>query len=323
MQNQTLTGTAGLCNVFRVFHNETDSVVQSVTVISTTFSVFIFISNVLLFLALLRTKQTKSPTILFVYVSIVDSLVGALMAVTMPYAARTIYDDGFDRSCVVTAVLTFLTAFVTTLSHSITILLAVDRYNHMNPNRAASTCLAKIFTKPYKFFVATAVILFCMQYPITYFIGAYYQIPLDTYQLSVAVIYMGVTLFVSMLYLQGYLRVIRFVDESPIYQNNDGIVARPQYVRRLFKTVLLLMSVAIITHVPSTIGNMLISIHRLLDIKGNIVSRVFYHLTIPSVLIGPCINPIIVFRYNNDAMSWLKSCFCGCTVAGRQNQVNV
>lgn len=295
-----------LCNIYGIFRNESETVVHSVTAVSTVLSSLAFITNGLLLAALVQTKQTKSPTMLIVYLAIVDMLHMASMAVTMPYSIATKYDENFDKDCIVTTISTFVTGFLSILSPMMTTIVVIDRYNHMDPNRE-ETCLLKMLQRPYSIAVAVGLIFFCIQYPAVFFIGAYFNVPMDVYRLIIAVIFAVLIVLVSFLYIRGYLKVRRFVDESSIYQNNAGVVCRPDYVRRLFKTVLLLLSVLMATFLPATLGNLLISVCNILGIKNHFASSIVYHFTLPSVLIGPFLNPLILFRYNQEAWLWLRS----------------
>ena len=296
------------CNVYNVFQNQSKLVVDFVTVITVVLSLFALITNGLLVTALIRKKQTKSPTIIILCLSVTDLAVGASVAVATPYAVATKYDSNLDEKCIVSGLLTFLTGFLTTLSPAVTIVLAMQRYSHMQAHPEQRSCLRKLFARPYVFLLVLVVTLFSLQYPLLHFIGAYCRIQMHEFQLIMACIFAVVMLFVSTLYIRGYLRVRQFVDHSPIYQSNDGIVARPMYVRRLFKTVLLLQIILVATHLPPTTGKMTISIFYLNDVNPNAVLMVYDSFTFPFFLIGPCLHPLVVLRYNTDVKSWFRSC---------------
>ena len=312
MNNQTImnkeNATSKFCNVYKVFHKQPKLVVDFVTVTTVVLSLFALIANSLLVTALIWKKLTKSSTIIILCLSVVDLAVGASVAVATPFAAATKYDSNLDEKCIVTGLLTFLTGFLTTLSPAVTIVLAIQRYNHMQAHPEQRSCLRKLFVKPYIFVLVFVVALFSLLYPLLHFIVAYYRIRIHVFQLIMACIFAVVMLFVSTVYIKGYLRVRQFVDHSPIYQSNDGIVARPMYVRRLFQTVLLLQIILVATHLPPTIGKMTISIFYLTDVSPSTVLMVYDSFTMPFFLIGPCLHPLVVLRYNTDVKSWLRSC---------------
>ena len=309
MKNQTVDneGTR-MCNIYNVFRNEKYWIAQSATIISITLCVFAFIANCVLAIALVRTKQIKPPTLLIFCLSVVDMMVGLFMAVAIPFALSTKYNEGFDPTCLATATLTFVTGFLTQLSSALTVLLAVQRYNHMRPNPVQTSFLTKLFILPYVVPLVLVVILFSLSFPMIHFMGAHYKAQLHIYQLAFAIFYFGIILMVSCVYTKGYLRVTRFVDQSPIYQNNDGIVARPLYVRRLFKTVLALLIILLFNHLPTTIGNILVSMGTIFNIRNNTGARIVLSFAMPSILVGPCLHPIVVLRYNTEAMAWVRRC---------------
>ena len=282
-------------------------------------SVLATVSNALLLVSLVRTKQVKSPTILIVFLCISDLLLGILGIPS--YISKLIHIISYS-DCSVYWISEFNFSFLTLLSPYLTVALAIDRYSHMQPNAGQRTRLQKMFKRPYLYVTMSVIILLCLLSPTVYLTARYHNVDIGYFGFFAALLCAGIFLCVTVLYVRGYLRIRRFVDDSPLYQDNDGIVARPQYVRSLFKTVLVLTSVMFITYLPVTVGNTMLFTNLVMNLKDGLSSReIFIQIAIMIYFLNPFLNSLIVLNYNVEAKTWLKSFFsCLCIRREREGE---
>ena len=75
----------------------------------------------------------------------------------------------------------------------------------------------------------------------------------DYYNGAVAVLLLILMPILVSMYTHGYIRIRRFVAENPVYQNRGEADSNesPEYLKELFKTVLLLIIVTMISYLPN------------------------------------------------------------------------
>lgn len=295
-----------MCNISGQLKNISKEVSGPLVIIFTICSVAVTICNATLLTALIRTKQVKSPTLLIVCLCVMDLLNGA---VSFPLFTFTHLTTMLQENCLFQQISVFTFGTITSLSMLITVLITVERYCHMDPNIASNSRLKKLCSRPYVYGLLAAV-FFIVLFHQSLTIVINQEKAFSAFKLSAGIVSVALLASVSFLYFRGYARVRRFVNESPVYQNSDGIVARPLYVRRLFKTVLLLNSVVFISYLPLTTFIVIDSICDTTKLKSclginddiRVISMAFF-------LLGPLLNPIVVLMYNNEARNYLKGAF--------------
>ena len=283
---------------FYYYSKEYSLVPKIIVVLAALLAVSAVILNSSLIAAFLATKQTTKNTsnIIISSISISDLLSGII---GMPLFAYFSIVSRFNVIAAVTAIAFYLTSEV------FTVLLAVDRYIHMNPNLNRESKIQRILSKPYIFFV----LIICVAYSSgAALLTFYWPSPeyVSHFALGGNISNVVAMSLVAGLYLRGYYRIRHFTEDNPVYRNEDGTTNQPQYVRKLFKTVLLLTVAMFCTYSPVTIGNIAYFVY--FAQKKPVPETVSKFVTFAFVLAfaNSSINSLIVLNHNDIAREWVK-----------------
>ena len=267
-----------------------------------TLSPIVIVSNLILVASFIATRQAtqNASNIAIFVISLSDLIVGA---VSLPLKASLFWD--LTAICTKMEVVYFFNAFEH-FSVILTALLAVDRYLHMNPRiQSHPSKLRMLMKKPKIYYV---IIAFFFAYTSLFAFNAFYNSEILTtimkalllYSLSIHII------IITFLYARGYLRIRKFTDSNPVYCDNDGSSAStPDYVRRLYKTVLVLISIAFFQYVPyCLIWNTLtaLSLLKKIDMKSWYTVGEYSSLFIYA---GSFTNCFAVLHFNKQARYWV------------------
>ena len=111
---------------------------------------------------------------------------------------------------------------------------------------------------------------------------------------------------VSILYTRAYTRIRHFTDDNPVYSSN-GSTARPQYVRNLFKSVLVLIISKLAMTVPSTTANFAMAAVLHLKIsKGRNILFIYAYVCFAMTYSYGMTNSCIIFYHNEKAKQWVS-----------------
>ncbi len=279
-----------------------------------TSSVSIVAVNSLLAASFLGTKQSmkNASNILIVLLSIVDCLYGItvlpLMGILNPWPYFTSNESlNFARQALMQS--------FGGISMSLTILIGIDRYLHMNPdlNRPPSR-LQKLFKKPWLYMLILCIVIFSVAVAV----GEAYSQPktnsITTLRVLMLSIYF-ICLLIMMstllvMYIRGYSRIRQFVAENPVYSNR-GSTEEPEYVRELFKTVFLILIAMLVSYLPISI----LQITEAVFIYTNhhipfLFSYNFFCFTMISLLFmnaNSFTNALIILYRNKKSKKWLRS----------------
>ena len=118
------------------------------------------------------------------------------------------------------------------------------------------------------------------------------------------------------IYARGYLRIRRFVAENPVYQNRGEADSNesPEYLKELFKTVLLLVIVIVISYVPmiaTTLAATILSIVKHTDLKTTNY-LIFAHTASIFLFANSFLNALIILYRNKKSKKWLKERLHSC-----------
>ena len=271
-----------------------------------TFSPIAILLNLILIVSFVATRQvTQNTSNFLIFVTCFSDLtVGAII---MPFKATILLNTTGDDVCMKTNVLTLLSAFEH-YSIALTVLIAVDRYLHMNPSiQSRPSKLRKLLKKP-KIYYLTVLVFFIYISLLAFKAFFHFQVVknlVNTLLLSLLSIHI---IIITFLYARGYLRIRKFTDSNPVYCDNDGSSAStPDYVRRLYKTVLVLILLALFQYVPNCLT--WITFASLLFVKRyDTLSKVAYFIEISSLLMqaGCITNSLAVLYFNKQARHWIS-----------------
>ena len=278
--------------------------------------------NLLLIIAMIGSKQALKNTsnVLITVMSCVDLINGL---VSMPiFAIRRFIHQKIN--CLYTVLAQSLTTFLMYQSCLVVILIAIDRYLHM------STSLTRKKSFVLMLFNGKWIIfpIFCTTALSTAVSSIHLIIEEYGNMRIVVIIALGLVtlapllliIVTSALYIRGYLKIRDFVRRNPVYndytcqskavEEEGGKVTlesknkKPTYLRKLQKTVLMLLIALMVTYTPYVI---FAAIRAALSFVGEEPNAILIVGDV-SVLIFLCsfaINSLIIFKMNKAARSWL------------------
>lgn len=264
--------------------------------------------NLTLIISLVAAKQvTQNISSLLIFIMTLCDFVSG--AVGMPLAGSILLDLTQNDVCIELRILIIVGGFVT-YSTILAALTAIDRYLHMNPNIRRDRSLVKhIFEKPTIYYLLVLVFICSISYPA---IIAFHMIRNQTLDTVIGfistgflVIYIVVT---TCLYTRGYLRIRKFTDNNLIYGEAVGQNGRkPDYVRRLYKTVLALVLLACFHVLPLCLlkGSMVLAYFFKISVDTNILPY-FFEISLLLFYTNCITNCLVIFHFNKTARHWIK-----------------
>ena len=264
--------------------------------------------NTALIVSFVATRQVTQNTsnILICILSFSDLTTGA---VSMTLMANILLNMTADDLCIKTKV---LMSFVSNGQFSIfvTVLLAIDRYLHMNPDIQNRPSRVKaIFKKKnicYPLMVAViflssvfVMLVFDINTKLTMVITAIFTGLLAVY-----------VIIIVCLYTRGYMRIRKFTDNNPIYNESLGSTnTTPDYVRRLYKTVLVLILMAFFQHIPMCVVHIIAIVlfpsREATAIKEKAIIPYFFEFAGLLANVGFFINSLAILHFNCKAKKWI------------------
>ena len=199
--------------------------------------------------------------------------------------------------------------FSTSISTStyLTILIAIDRYLHMNPDMENLSRFYKVFDRPYVYFLVIFVVIFAVSISAAFTMFAYLS-PASFGIANLCIAFLTVTglCIIIVLYTKGYLRIRRCAKSSPLYSESATSGVAPIYVRRLYKTILLLIIVQMVVYIPTCVAQAVFAV------LGMIMSQrdyskvtIWYQFCGILMFSNSFINSLIVIIHNREAKKWI------------------
>ena len=264
------------------------------------------ILNITLIASLIATRQVTQNTsnMLICILSLSDLISGA---VSLPLMAHILLNMASDDLCIKTKV---VMAFVGNGQFSIflTVLLAMDRYFHMNPDiRNPPSKIKTIFKKKNICYLVVFAIIFYFSVFIMLVINTQLAVAITITFIGILAVYF---LIIACLYTRGYLRIRKFTDNNPVYNESGGSThTTPDYVRRLCKTVLVLILFVFVQNVPICVVHIaafvLFPSRNATAIKENAVFPYVFEFAVLLSNAGCFINSLIILHFNYKAKDWI------------------
>ena len=222
---------------------------------------------------------------------------------------ETIRCIGFQTAQVTTGCFGFASVFLT-------VLIATDRYLNMNPNFERHSRFYKVFQAPYIYCLLAVGTTSMLGLTIvnTFIANLTTRNNIGLLMVLNVILLTTAVCVIAVLYVKGYLRIRKFTEASPIYRERNGNATRPQYVRNLYRSVLILVVLMILIYLPLCIATIVV----LADvyIRPNRVNRVansMYSLAVLLLYLNCVINALVILWFNKVANKWLlskmRSCF--------------
>lgn len=266
------------------------------------------ILNSLLIAAFFATKQVflNTSNFLIICVSSFDLILGIIV---IPfYLMSDLFPKSINICCWNKAAQILYGSILSTTAY-LTVLIAIDRYQHMNPNVENRSRFSTMFERPYIYFLVMSVAFFAVSISVVFAEFVYLS------PISFAISYLGMMLLMAVgiltivvLYAKGYSRIRRFASNSPIYRESHASGVAPQYVRKLYKTILLLIIAQSFIYIPTCIAEVVFAVLGMAMSQEN-YSKVREWAMFAGVLLllNSFINSLIVIFHNKDAKQWILS----------------
>ena len=288
------------------------------------FSPFIIILNTSLIVSFVATKQVHLNTsnFLIMCLSLSDLLNGVI---TIPVLSFSLHKMDDMKSCSGFVTGQISSSFFSLLSAALTFLIAIDRYLNMNPNLERRSRFAKVFQEPQIYYllitVTLGVLLISVAGIFTLSIQSTHFAILNA---SSAFLTMVVVSLMTVMYAKGYIRIRNFTDASPVYRERNGKATRPQYVRNLYKSVMVLVILSISLSAPTCSVSIAMSLVFLMGSRKNYSVVCSCYLLVCMLIYLNCIvNTLVIFRFNKIAREWILTKIRSCFPRGRGEAVNV
>ncbi len=290
------------------------------------YGLVIIIVNLVLMVSFFATKQSMQniSNLLIVCLCVSDCLIGMILMPVM--ALEGLLLDSKIR-CFFANLSFTLQLMLGGTSFGITMLLATDRYLHMNPDfQSNSSRIAKFFKRPRIYIL----ILSCFAFSAAVSLMKYFMMGKNTrvvtYFTAFYAIFVLIMLTVFVVfYTCSYLRIRRFVAENPVYQSREEPDSNesPVYLKALFKTVLLVIITAVVCWLPLLALNIAVTVLRFMD--NSLISSTLV-ITLGKTALAlffanSFINALIIFYRNKKSKEWLKRWLCSCF--GQRNKEEV
>ncbi len=273
-------------------------------------------ANVLLVASFIATKQSlkNSSNFLIVCISFSDALVGAIL-LPMLGIIHLRYD--VQESCTPQVVARYLQLYFCGVSMNMTMLLAFDRYLHINPDfQRYPSRFSKLFQTPNIYVIVCSVHLLTGATVLgLYFLSV--RVPEAMFYVNA---YFSAVLFFSMgllllLYGRSYSRIRCFVARNPINRQGTDSSDRPEYLKQLFKTVLILLAAMLVAWTPIFVFTILLSVSYFGTYINPDAIFVMSKTAFLFFNLNAAINALIIFYRNKKSRKWLVKCIFGCCKA--------
>ena len=295
-----------------IYHSSFPFVVTMVGIGSAILSPITVCLNTLLMASFIAKKQVSQNTsnFLIMFLCLSDLVNGA---VAMPLLASILLSNHGKTRCIRSTIGNLTFYFFNFLSATITVLIAIDRYLNMNPHLERQSRLYKVFQKPQIYYLLAFVAISMLAFSLAnVLLSREFSVNLGLLIIANVILFTAAISVVATLYIKGYIRIRKFTEASPIYRERNA--TRPQYVRNLYRSVLVLVLVMMLIYVPLCMATIAVLIDVLMG-SGN-VSRVAYSINFSSTLLlylNCTINVLVVLWFNNVAKQWvlrkIRSCF--------------
>ena len=276
------------------------------------------IVNLLLITAMTCTKQALSnaSNTLIMCMSFVDAVAGA---VCLPLMSIMFSDYHFASPLLVATMVA--SSFLSWMSTLIMILMAIDRYLHMETSLSKlNSTLRKLF-KGKRILLPLAICVVCSVASsiVSIKIYSFSNTGIIITLLLASVLNLVFIPGIAAIYIRGYRRVRKFVRHNPVYSRPNCIDQKkfemdnrgsktaenqPAYIRSLQKTVFMLVVTLVVTYTPFVVAVFSLPIVYMTGKQTKAMVTFFDFATLVYSM-NFTINSLVVFKMNKRARFWL------------------
>ena len=267
------------------------------------FSVLTVLLNSTLIVSFVATRQIAKNTsnILIFCTSLCDLFSGLIF---MPLSANILLDLSSTDLCVKLNIIV-LVGGIEIVSGILTILLAIDRYFHMNPQlHNHPPALIKMFKRPHIFYVIGFVFVASESLCLVSLFHSF-ENGIRNFAISCATAsFMAILILTTVaLYTKGYLRIRNFTDNNIVYRESGET---PEYVRSLYKTVLALVLLVCVHQIPYFGLRLTMAILSIFNASYDDATVAFaFEFTTLLMYAESFTNSMVVLSMNKNAKDWV------------------
>ena len=282
----------------------TDGQNLSVGILLAFTSFFVFLINIILVLAIVKTHQLVNYTHIYILcLSVSDCIQGAI---TAPSIALLFIVYHTERNCVLSNAVQAFALFSTHLSGYFILLIAFDRYMNIRTEFTEDNCFLKRLKTKIGSVTLTSI---CF---ITSFAHAGISFPRIKYKRHLTIL-MGILDFISIitvyvLYIRIYLKVRKHFEGNVVYEdrnvNKEETGNSRRYLTELAKTVFLILIPLAVCYSPFTA-----LYFYMLNFSNNNVSltlQYIYYLFMLPVFFNGILDSCIVLCRNEELCGYLR-----------------
>ena len=275
--------------------------------------------NILLLMAMIATKQAliNPSSIIIMFMSCADLLNGMLSFPLL--AAVRLW---CAKNCFTKTLSEFITIFLGYLSSMAIVLLAIDRYLHIQTTVPLRESFARKLFKGRRLAIPMmAITVFSMTMSILFWLFhiARYEGKISIGSLVITLKITSIST-ITIFYIKAYNKVRRFVRTNSIYNSefqsvetnsankqnspSEPSIKEPVYLRNLQKTVTVLVIALMATYIPQFVAQ---SVRFILLLAGQQYNELLIVTEILNAMLfcNSAVNSIIIFKMNKRARSWL------------------
>eukprot|EP00794_Sanderia_malayensis_P009261 gene9261-10239_t len=253
------------------------------------------ITNIVLCLALVKTKQIKNHSQRFIIIlGISDFCVGAI---SMPMLAVVFTVYRTERVCAYEKVSLFFGHFNTRLTAYVIFLIGIDRYFNINPKLQSKSRLNRLVESEtgYRVLITAVIVICAIQGSMTVIDFEDRRLPDN---LS-SVLDLGVYTTYLFIYTRLYFKVRRFSKSNSTHTAQQNHI-RPRYIKNLVKTVLYLLVSVGLCYSPYVVMR-LVLMYKTYREKGEISPnlRFLHYLAFQPIIANSLFNAMIILNRNS------------------------
>ena len=320
-------GIMGSCDSLANFYQSSFPLVSTITgIVLALLSPLTVCLNALLMASFIATKQVyiNATNFLMMCLCLSDLLNGA---VALPLLAYAVLHNHSTNNCSTVMIAQIASFLFPVLSGIITLLIAIDRYLNMNPNLDRRSRCYKLFQRPYLYRLLTFLSISILVLSLAGRLMLYYVKTVEPKHLAMislgSVVLLAIAVYaIAALYIKGYIRIRKFTEASPLYTERNGKAVRPQYVRSLYRSVLVLVIIMLLIYVPICLTHTAVSVytftashieHFVVILCYNIIGLLMY--------LNCIVNSLVILWFNKVAKQWVLNKM-KCNLRRRTHTVN-
>ena len=185
--------------------------------------------------------------------------------------------------------------------------MAIDRFLHMRPRVAGQSRIEKLLQLPHIYILLFPCVALSIAVGLCYVIDAnkFFQVASNYITVTSAFVIISLIVILNTL---GYLKLDRFAENNPVHQDENGSYSRPTYLTNLYKTLLYLTAVCVLSHTPIALGHLAYAVRFTQgeDFEHMQTLHVYILTSYISMYVFFIIDACIILYYNESAKTWLK-----------------